>query len=401
MAEITKSGATGTTLSEYLDVMRQRYLDIDDGWNIAPESPDGLAIAGWCETLANLDEGVVNTYHSADPNSAIGQQLDRIAMFAGIRRHQASFSTDRVIFKGDGNKTLPAGTLVRHRVTGTLWATDQQVSTDAQGDAQVGVTCTTAGEQSANAGTLTVIATPVSGIRTVNNPDAASLGLAEENDDSFRVRRNESVALPGNNQVDNIYAALYNVSDVKQVKIYENEESAPDEFGIFGHSMAIFVDGGTPAGIAAAIAARKNPGCGLNRTNTIPNKLIVNTFTPKGQPATVTLFRPEYVSIFVRVEIATDTLTDEDDDKIKQAIVDYSIMGFDQTNGFAKQGFRIGEKVSAGRLFTPTNYFVAGDDFVASIAIGTSADNVTLSVIAVSYNQLGTFDKENIEVIHV
>lgn len=401
MAEITKSGTTGTTLSEYLDVMRQRYLDIDDGWNIAPESPDGLAIAGWCEALANLDEGVVNAYHSADPNSAIGQQLDRIAMFAGIRRHQASYSTARVIFTGDANKTLQAGMLVRHRVTGTLWATDLLASTGGKGNVEVGVTCTTSGEQSANAGTLTVIATPVAGIRTVNNPDSASLGLAEENDDSFRVRRNESVALPGNNQVDNIYAALYNVSDVKQVKIYENEESTPDEFGILGHSMAIFVDGGTPSSIAVAIAARKNPGCGLNRTNTIPNKLIVDTFTPKGQPAKVTLFRPEYVSIFVRVEIATETLTEVDDDKIKQAIVDYSIMGFDQTSGFAKQGFRIGEKVSAGRLFTPTNYFVAGDDFVASIAIGTSADNVTLSVIAVSYNQLGTFDKENIEVIHV
>ena len=59
MAEITKDGATGTTLSEYLDVMRQKYLDIDDGWDIDPESPDGLAIAAWCETLANLDEGLL------------------------------------------------------------------------------------------------------------------------------------------------------------------------------------------------------------------------------------------------------------------------------------------------------------------------------------------------------
>lgn len=401
MAEITKNGVTGTSLSEYLDVMRQRYLDIDDGWNVAPESPDGLAIAAWCEVFANLDEGVVNAYHSADPNSAIGQQLDHIAMFAGIRRHEASFSTDRVIFKGDGNKTIPVGTLVRHRVTGTLWATDEQVSTSEQGDVEVGVTCMTPGEQSANVNTLTVIATPVAGIRTVNNPNSASLGVAEESDDSFRVRRNESVALPGNNQVDNLYAALYNVSDVKQVKIYENEESIPDELGILGHSLAIFVDGGTSANIAATIAARKNPGCGLNRANTIPNKLIVDTLTPKGQPATVTFFRPEYVSIFVRVEIVTETLTDEDDDKIKQAIVDYSLIGFDQTSGFAKQGFRIGEKVSAGRLFTPTNYFVAGDDFVSSIAIGTNINNVTLSVIAIGYNQLGTFDKDNIEVVHV
>lgn len=86
MATINRDGASGTTLSEYLDTMRQRYLAIDDGWNINPESPDGLAIAVWCEALANLDEAVINAYHAADPNSAIDQQLDRIAAFAGIKR---------------------------------------------------------------------------------------------------------------------------------------------------------------------------------------------------------------------------------------------------------------------------------------------------------------------------
>lgn len=114
MAEITKDGAVAQTLNAYLTVMRQRYLDIDDGWNINPESPDGLIIAAWCETLANLDEAVINAYHSADPNSAVGQQLDRIAAFAGITRQDATFSTATVVFTGTPLVEIPAGTLVRN-----------------------------------------------------------------------------------------------------------------------------------------------------------------------------------------------------------------------------------------------------------------------------------------------
>ncbi|PWC10642.1 phage baseplate protein [Brenneria roseae subsp. americana] len=399
MAEITKDGAVGQTLNSYLAVMRQRYLDIDDGWNINPESPDGLIIAAWCETLANLDEAVINAYHSADPNSAIGQQLDRIAAFAGITRQDATFSTATVVFTGTPLVEIPAGTLVRNRITNTLWATDTTVATDNSGNATVNVTCATAGSQGANSDNLSIIATPVGGITSVTNPDAASLGANEESDDAFRIRRNESVALPGNNQIDNIYAALVNIDGVKKVRIYENTESSPDANGVEGHSMAIFIDGGSVDDIVVTLSVRKNPGCGLNRYNaSIPNRISTDTNTPGGNPFNATFFRPEYVSAHVRVEIVSDTLTSATDAEIKQAIIDYSLNGFPETNGFAKQGFRIGETVGAGRLFTPVNKIVGNDDYVAAITVGASADDVTHSTIPIAFNQLAVFSADGIEV---
>ncbi|MFV8769148.1 baseplate J/gp47 family protein [Yersinia enterocolitica] len=245
MATINRDGASGTTLSEYLDTMRQRYLAIDDGWNIKPESPDGLAIAVWCEALANLDEAVINAYHAADPNSVIDQQLDRIAAFAGIKRKSATYSTATVNFSGIAFTPINAGTLIRNRATNTLWATDGDVITDAAGNATVNVTCTLAGAQGANSHNLTIIATPIGGITAVTNNTAASMGLDKETNNAFRIRRNESVALPGSNQIDNIYAALVNIDDVKRARIYENFEDQADDNGVLGHSMAIFVDGGS------------------------------------------------------------------------------------------------------------------------------------------------------------
>jgi uncharacterized phage protein gp47/JayE len=401
MAEITKYGVTGKTLQEYKDEVSEKYLAIDSAWNIDPETPDGMAIAVWSELLANLDEEVVNSYHSVDPNSAIGQQLDRIAAFAGIQRQPESFSTDVVEFEGDGLIEVPAGTKVRHRVTGTVWSTDTVVITDTSGRASVSVTCTSAGAQGANPGTLTIIATPVARIRSVTNTQGASLGKAKESNNAFRVRRNYSVALPGNNQIDNIKAALDNVTGVKQSLVHENVESETDEHGVYGHSMAIFIDGGETNDIVLAMATHKNPGCGLNRYNTFPNKISVDTFTPKGQPVNITFYRPEYVAIYVQVDIKTSTLGEDEKALIKAAIVDYTLVGFDETTGFAKQGFRIGEALAAGRLYTPTNYFVGGDDYVSNISIGTSESDITKSVIPVTFNQLGVFSVENIKINYV
>ncbi|MEM5486658.1 hypothetical protein [Enterobacter cloacae] len=149
------------------------------------------------------------------------------------------------------------------------------------------------------------------------------------------------------------------------------------------------------------MATHKNPGCGLNRYNTFPNKISVDTFTPKGQPVNITFFRPEYLAIWVQVDIKTRTLGEDDKAKIKAAIVDYTLVGFDETTGFAKQGFRIGEALAAGRLYTPANYFVGGEDYVSNISVGTAAGEVNRSVIPVRFNQLGVFSTENITINYV
>lgn len=225
------------------------------------------------------------------------------------------------------------------------------------------------------------------------------MGLDKETNNAFRIRRNESVALPGSNQIDNIYAALVNIEDVKRARIYENVEDQADENGIFGHSMAIFVDGGSIEDVICSIATNKSPGCGLNRYNTFPNKISLDTVTPKGNPITVTFFRPQLVPVYAKVEVVSNA--EFIDDEIKQAIVEYSITGFDQTNGFSKLGFKIGENIGAGRLFTPVNHLVAGNGFVNAITVGTTIEQASNSVVRIAFNQLGIFSAENIEVVYV
>lgn len=124
MAIVNDVGVQLTTLNEYVTSLQAEYRAIDPGWNIEPESPDGLAIAAWSEVLANLDEAVVAAYRSVDPATAIGLQLDRIALISGLERQPGTPSTVTLRFTGDSGFVIPAGTLVRNAETEDLWATD-------------------------------------------------------------------------------------------------------------------------------------------------------------------------------------------------------------------------------------------------------------------------------------
>lgn len=399
MAEITVDGVTGKTLSQYRDEIAADYLEIDPNWNVLPESPDGHAIAIWAETLANLDEQVQYAYMSRDPATATGQALNDIATYAGLERKPATFSTATVVITGTDSTVIPAGNRVRNASTGTTWALDEEVT--ISGTTQANVTATEAGSLTAAIGTLTEIVDPVAGWQSVTNDQVAAQGLDQESDSAFRLRRNQSVSLPGSNQVDNIFSAVSNVDGVVQARVYENPESTVDSNGLNDHSIAVFVQGGDVDEVRDAIAAKKNPGCGMNRDNGIPNEITANTTTPLGNPLSITYFRPELVTIFVAVTINTTELSESSKDEIKQAIVDFSLEGLTgQGDGFTRRGFQIGERVSAGRLYTPVNSIVADQGFVESLFVGTSASPSGTSV-ATAFNQLAVFDVANIEVEYV
>lgn len=401
MATIDELGIVITTLEEYLQQFRDAYRAIDEGWNIEPESPDGLQIAAWVETLANIEEQLVNAYRSVDPDTAIGQQLDRIARISGLDRQLGTFSTATVAFTGINGTLIPAGTEVRNAETDTLWETDTDV-TISGGEAKVGVTCTTRGAEPAAIGDLSIIASPVSGVSSVNNDSAASLGRDTESDTLFRVRRNLSVSAPGNNQVDTTFGRIANIEAVKHVRIYENRTSVTDSNGLDPHSIAVFVDGGDEVEIAEAIANTKAPGCGLNAMNSFPNKVEQFVTTTAGSPFDAVFYRPELTDVYVSVEIEGDLGAEAIED-IKQAIVDYAnaeLFGSGIT-GFDRTGFGIGEVIPAGKLYTPVNRTIGESAFVTEILVGESAGSITLTKLDPGFNGLGVFDVNNITVTTV
>ena len=399
MATINDAGAALTTLREYLSQVESAYLAIDSGWNLEPESPDGMAIRVWSELLANLDEQLQAAYASVDPSTAVGVQLDRIARISGISRQIATFSTATVVFSGSDGVVIPSGTEVRNVETDTTWATDTTAEISS-GEATVNVTCTAAGSEPAAAGDLSEIVNPIGGVSGVTNPDAASLGRDRETDAAFRARRRASVGAPGKNQIDSTFGRTANVDGVNNARIYENRTNSADGNGLDPHSMAIFVDGGDAVAVAEAIANTKAPGCGLNENNSYPNKVQESVTTDQGNPLTVTFFRPELVTAYVEVQIdgaiSTSTM-----DAIKAAIIEYASADYfgEAVSGFDKTGFGIGAIAKASKLYTPVNRVIGESAAVDSILLGTSAGSINQSQIDPGFNGLTVFEESAISVV--
>ena len=107
---------------------------------------------------------------------------------------------------------------------------------------------TVTGPVAANAGTLTVIVTPVSGWNSVTNALSAELGENVETDAELRVRRRELVTRPGAANADAIRADVLSVDGVEQCFVFENVTTTTNADGMPAHSFEVVIwDGLSPA----------------------------------------------------------------------------------------------------------------------------------------------------------
>ncbi|MDQ3202737.1 MAG: baseplate J/gp47 family protein [Pseudomonadota bacterium] len=415
MAEVTEQGITGRSLSEYLIDIETKTLAIDPEWNIDPDAPDGQRIGIEAELLANLDEAVVAAYRSKDPDSATGEALRDIGKISGVPIRDATYSVAPITVIGLASTVIPAGSQVRSRIDNTVWLTTAAIVIGVSQAAAGFATCTTPGRVLAAPGELTIIGTPVAGWSSVSSSEAAP-GEAAESDADFRKRRNDSVARAGSNMVDNMFANLSAVSGVTDVKILENTSDDPfDADGVPYTAIAVIVNGGSDADIALAMYQKHNPGTPMLPRYSVKtdawvdtpgtNGVKVDVVSPvTGNKAVMTFQRATGLPIFVNVVFQEEgDLPSDIETQIKQAIVadsTRSLFNGESTTGFNKGGYDIGEKVVAGRLYTPVNKILGkyGDSYVTSLTIGLSVGAQGLTPIQPTIAQIATFDADNIAV---
>ena len=400
MAEVSHLGFQGKTLLEYRDLLLARYRAIDPNWDLTPDSFDGQSIAIMAEVLAILDEQIGLAYDACDPDTAVETQLRNIGRISHVLDGQISASSVELTFEGNENSVVPRGVQVRSTATGTIWETISSITLGVTNT--ITANCTTLGPIPADVGEITEMVIPLSNVDSVTNKSVALLGDPLESDAAFRNRRNDAVAKPGNNQVDNMKAVLVEVPGLRHVHVFENENDETNELSVLPHSLLIVVDGGEDQPIARAIASKKNPGCGLNRLNdAIPNRRIVATTTPKGNPMTATFFRA--APILIKVIVTLTALVDEKDlpvnfvKTIRDNIILYtsgSIFGENSVDaiGFDNSGYDIGEDVYASQFFTPVNKSIGSFAVIKSLTINDT------NYVDITFNQISTFSAGNIKV---
>lgn len=116
---------------------------------------------------------------------------------------------------------------------------------------------------------------------TVSTPPD-DIGVPEENDVQLKVRRAKSFNLQSVGPAQSIRAALLATDGVSDAYVAENYTNTGPTDGVPAHGVWIIVNGGTDADIAAAIYAKKAPGCDMAGSESAVVSLPQgNTFTAK------------------------------------------------------------------------------------------------------------------------
>lgn len=398
MAEITFNGYVIKNQNTWFAEERQLYLDIDPNWNLDPSTPDGLKLASDAEIFANLDELGQRAYNSKDPNKAKDVDLNVICSLTGTIRSQGTPSNVELTLTGVAGTVILAGKLVESVVDGSQWSIDSNVTIGVGGTVAATATCTTNGATVASIGTITRIVDTVGGWQKVTNPTVATLGTNRQNDSSLRLERAKAVSRPGNAQVDNMLGEIFAVEGVRRAIVLENDTGVTDANGLPEHSVAPIVDGGTNEDIAKAIFRKKNPGCKLHAAGTSVTVPDVFDIYPSNS-RDITFSRPNYVDMIVSVTIQNDgTLPNDTDERVKQAIIDYSSGELVAAEcGFNVLGFDIGEEVPVSRMYTPINQIIGvfGNSYITALTVNTLASGQ----VPIAFNELSRWDVSNITVI--
>jgi|SRR5882672_1541454 len=195
-------------------------------------------------------------YNAFNRNAAEGVQLDNIGDLTGTPRLAATKSFVTCTVNLGASFSQPPGVMTANVVgqPNTKFVNRDTVTSTTAGNYSAVFQASVTGPVVANAGTLTVITTPVSGWNSVTNALDASLGTNIETDTAYRVRQRNELSATGSATVDGIRADVLRVPGVIECFVFENTTDAVDINGLPPHSFEVVIfDGTVPTASDAAI----------------------------------------------------------------------------------------------------------------------------------------------------
>ena len=181
-------------------------------------------------------------YLSGFVDTAEGSHLDNVVAVLGIQRSLPDFAVGKVIFtrdKGNLDLSIPVGTLVAtvetnqkpKKVYKTIDSADLPKGVQT---VEVSVQALERGqEMDADIESIVVMPRPISGIKSVNNPEPVKLvGRRRETDDELRHRAKNALLSSGKANTAALENALLALSGVLDVKIIEHFAETLPKYGM-------------------------------------------------------------------------------------------------------------------------------------------------------------------------
>ncbi len=266
VCQITAVGCVRPTYPDVLAYVQASYRAIY-GQDIVLDAAtqDGQFMALLAAGIHDANGETLAAYNAYSPSTAQGAGLSSVVKINGIRRKVATYSTADFIHVGQAFTTVTAALVTDP--AGYQWAFPD-FTIPVTGQILVTGTCTTIGAIALAAGAVDTangrgsLANVQRGWQSAINPSAATVGNPVETDSQLRQRQALSTALPAQTIIEAMSGALWAVSGVSRLKVYENDTGVTDANGVPGHCLAAIIDGGDAETIAKVIAAKKSPGVG-------------------------------------------------------------------------------------------------------------------------------------------
>lgn len=199
--ELTATGLVLDTLDEIIDEFNQAELaGIATTLNL--NAPDPIAVMNgvFGERLQALEEIVGAMYSGMIPDNADGDMLTGLCLITGTTRDPADATVVDCSITVDAAFTAAAGTMFASvdGVPNVLYTNVDEFTAGGAGTT-TGVTfqCTQTGANAVNAGTLTVISSPLTHWTAITNPATGVTGRAIQTDASLRLAQRQELALGG------------------------------------------------------------------------------------------------------------------------------------------------------------------------------------------------------------
>lgn len=220
---LTEKGFLRPTYDELLDRQEQRAKKLfGEDIDTSSESILGKYLRINVDDLAECYELLEDIYYARFPDSARGQSLDRLCVFAGIVRNPATASKLQVCFYGNAGAVIPMGFLVTG--DGMDFYVTEDCTVGAGGSVETGAVCTETGTSGNIDGSVRLeIKNPTADLDSVKLVEIREPGSAQESDTSLRRRFRKSVAGAGSGTINAIRSALFRVPLVEEVAILEND----------------------------------------------------------------------------------------------------------------------------------------------------------------------------------
>lgn len=313
MAEVDELAYTGLQTKDnniLVEDLKTGFTDIysrdGEDLNFDSNTPDGQLIELFAYAGTTIREMITEVYNSCDPDKCVGAVQDNRYQINYLTRKEGSYTiqniaitTNRTVeLQGlDASYNEPnASAFTVSDNNGNIWYLIDTTTVYA-GTSSLPFRAANMGEVIPTIGTITNMVTIISGVLSViNNVGATSIGVEEESDSDFRIRRERSTAIVARNNADAIEGNLLALDGVIDVKIHENRGSTLDSTGTPAHTIWAIVEGGANTEIADVIY--ENIG-GANTRGSIST--TINTASL--QPITINFDRETIVPLYIKFDV--------------------------------------------------------------------------------------------------